>query len=271
MTKTQNQLAPFALSLVLFGVSCSDVGRPEADLGVVRAAISNVDARVLGFEELGAWTRTNGAASLAMNSAHVEGAASLAVSNVAFVELTSRPLASLAIAGGAFSLDVSLPSNQPNPNWYGLVQIFVDCPTANLHQRVVAERDLTGLERGTFSRLQFMLPSDVQSTLGTKHDDLRFKVVLNVPQNPSSYLLDRLSFVAAPDDPGTGGGQRVLGGAWAPGEPPRLVAKEVLAGVELGAWWVLVEALSPATAPHSVSRSPSEHGFITSCSAQPTR
>jgi hypothetical protein len=171
-----------------------------------------VDSRILGFEQPSDWVVTNGSATLASSPTHNEGAASLGVSNLAYVELTSAALSSVALNDGTVSLDVSLPTVQPNPSWYGQLQLYVDCQSANIYNRYVTSQELTGLPLGAFSRLQMTLPSDVTTALATAHGDLRFKVVLNVPQTSATVLLDGLHLNAKDGNGGTGGSSGTGGG-----------------------------------------------------------
>jgi hypothetical protein len=92
--------------------------------------------------------RVHSSATLGSSATHNEGAASLGISNVAYVELRSSALASVALNDGNMSLDVLLPTVQPNPYWYGQLQLYVDCPSANMHNRYVASQELTGLLSG---------------------------------------------------------------------------------------------------------------------------
>lgn len=217
VTRTTNQrvacarapLFAFSLSAVVFGAACSQAPQGESGPETSRMAISNASATILGFEESSSWSVSNGTATLASDATHSEGTASLAVSNVGYVELTSAPLASFPLSDGAISVDLMLPKDQTNPYWYGQLQVSLDCPSANIHGRFIGSSELTGLPLATFNRLSFVLSSDVVSAMSGTHNDLRFKIVLNVPQNSAKYLLDSVRLNAKDDGSNTGGSDSI--------------------------------------------------------------
>jgi hypothetical protein len=192
-------------AIAIFGGGCNQEAYSDGSLASNRSALSNNDARVLGFESVGDWSVTNGTATVASGTSHIEGAASLAVSQLGYVELTSGPLSSLAVNDGSISIDLQLPSVQPNPYWYGQLQMFVNCPSINIYNRYVGAQELTGLPLATFNRIAMVLPSDVTAAFAQSHDDLRLKIVLNVPQNSGTYFLDRLQLNSKDGTGGTGG------------------------------------------------------------------
>jgi hypothetical protein len=49
----------------------------------------------------------------------------------------------------------------------------------------------------TFSRVSFTLPQIMTAALENPFDDLRFTIILNAPQNPEPYLIDRFRFGGA--------------------------------------------------------------------------
>src|SRR5690349_12882137 len=76
----------------------------------VSEALTNDD--VLGFESLSGWSATAG--TLALSTDRVQGASSLAVSNVGYTQLTSAPLSSVPGLAAGGSVKLQLPTNQPN-------------------------------------------------------------------------------------------------------------------------------------------------------------
>jgi hypothetical protein len=191
---------------VFLGCACGQAGVAETGTSSGTSALTTIDGRILGFEQTGDWAVTNGSASVAGSSSHVEGEASLALSNLGYVELTSAALPSLAVIDGNVTIDLLLPNEQPNPYWLGQLQLFVDCPSASVNNAYVGASELTGLPLNVFNRIQFTLPSNVTAAMAVPHSDLRLKVVLNVPQNSATYLLDRLHLNATDVDGGGGGG-----------------------------------------------------------------
>lgn len=162
------------------------------------AITSNEEA--LGFEATQAWSKTAG--TFGLSQRHVEGQASLAVSNVGYTELTSRALSSLGPVGPNISFDLLLPTAQPNPSWLGAVDLYFSLPSAGISNRPLGHQELTGLPLDSFQRVQFALSAADRASLGGTYSDLTFKLVLNVPQGSGQYLFDRLSL----GQPGGGSG-----------------------------------------------------------------
>jgi RHS repeat-associated protein len=178
-------LAAFVCSVA----SCSDPPRESESVGSSTAALTS-NERILGFESVSDWSATTG--TLAASTRVVEGAQSLAVSGIGYTQLTSAQLSSLGTVDPSLTVDLLLPLAQPNPHWYGDLQIYVDLPSQNLYSAYVGQKSLTGLALDTFHRLSFPLPADIRAKLQASYTDLRFRIVLNVPQGTGQYLLDRL-------------------------------------------------------------------------------
>lgn len=96
--------------------------------------------------------------------------------------------------GRSVGFDLLLPTQQPNPWWYGTVALYLDAPSVGLYNRWIGLQDLTGLALDTFHRVELQLPEDVMTALQGPYSDLRIKVVLNVPSGTGTYLIDRLTF-----------------------------------------------------------------------------
>lgn len=146
--------------------------------------------QVLGFEDAGAWqgpgvlgtttTRTEGAASLAVQPSHHHA---LYVSSP--ISFTSGPPRSLRF-------DLRLPPTEPNPHEFGKAEVYLECPSAKLHNAHLGEVKLTGLALGTFHTLTFPIPSHVQKRLASGCSDLQVKIELHVPGSSGVYYLDNL-------------------------------------------------------------------------------
>ena len=96
------------------------------------------------------------------------------------------------------ALDLRLPSQQPNPFWYGFAQVFVSVPSKGINNVQLGQHELTGRPLNQFMRLDFNLSQDLVNKLSAGgYNDFRAKVVLNVPSNATgTYLLDNLRFIA---------------------------------------------------------------------------
>lgn len=112
----------------------------------VSQALTSEQQRILGFESVGGgsvdWASTSGVIS--QNAQHVEGNASLAISNSGNTTITSAALSSLGPVNDKITLDLLLPTVQPNPWWMGTVRLVIECPSQQLWWEGLAERQLTG-------------------------------------------------------------------------------------------------------------------------------
>lgn len=179
-------------SLAFFALAACSAGIETED-EVARTSSSLTNPDVLGFESVTGWSTTRGV--LSSNGNHVQGAASLGVSNVAGnAQLTSTPLSTLSTVSSTLSVRIRLPSSQPNPYWYGNIQVSVNAPSRGVYSAYIGQKELTGLPLGSFQKLDFSVPPAVVSALGSgSYSDLRFILTLNFPSS-STYLLDDLSF-----------------------------------------------------------------------------
>jgi hypothetical protein len=177
-------------SALAAGVGCG-AERDDGPVTVVSSALTNAD--VLGFETASGWSTTGG--TLATSTTRVQGAFSLSVSNLTGgAQLTSAALSTLPSVGPTLSIQIRLPTSQPNPFWFGNVQLSVNAPSRGVFSVFLGQKELTGLPMGTFQRLEFAVPVSVVTALGSgSYSDLRFTIGLNVP-SAGPYLLDDLSF-----------------------------------------------------------------------------
>jgi len=151
---------------------------------------------VPGFERANAWTSKQSTPSLSTTT-KTEGSTSLrVVPSTGWTELTSSPtsLVGAGNIGPTLKVDVYLPTNQPNPHYYGAVSVFVSSPAARIYNQYLGQVDLNGLSTGKFSTLNFTLPAAVQRNLGYGLTDVTFKIQLNVNANSSAYYFDNLRF-----------------------------------------------------------------------------
>jgi hypothetical protein len=188
------------LSSAVAGGGCG--AEPPEGVVTVSSALTNGD--VLGFETPSGWSTTGGV--LAASTTHVQGGFSLSVSNLpGGAQLTSAALSTLSSVGQTLSIQIRLPTSQPNPHWFGSVQLSVNAPSRGVYSVYLGQKDLTGLPVGSFQRLDFAVPASVVTALGSgSYSDLRFTIGLNVP-SAGPYLLDDLSFGGAGGGVGTNG------------------------------------------------------------------
>jgi hypothetical protein len=119
----------------------------------------------------------------------------MSVTQQGYIELTSVPLGTLSNTSQNLSLDIRLPSNQPNPYWYGQVQMHMSIPSRGVYNEYLGAQELTGLPLETFKTLSFVIPSAVVPKLPLSYSDLTFKITLNTPSGTArQYLIDNLRF-----------------------------------------------------------------------------
>lgn len=186
----------FSIALVPLAACSMGTENDSNDLAVASQSLT-ASGSVLGFESTSAWALNAGTATVATSTDHVEGSVSLAVSNINnYASLRSDATSAPTSVGSEVTLQIKLPIAQPNPSWYGQVQLFVDSPSRGLYSQPIGQAALTGLPVGTFRTLHFAIPTSIKTALlsGTV-SDVHYEVHLNVPSK-GVYLLDGLSFGA---------------------------------------------------------------------------
>jgi hypothetical protein len=156
---------------------------------------------VLGFNATSDWTASG--ATIAPGARRIEGSGSLAVSNLTYATVTSRALSMLGASeiGSTIGIDIQIPEFQPNPHYFGALQLYVNIPSRSIFNVLVGQKDLTYLPRASFRRIEFQLPPTVTAALRQTYSDLRFTIALNTPGGTGPYLLDRLSFQHEESEP----------------------------------------------------------------------
>ncbi|WP_437606917.1 PEGA domain-containing protein [Sorangium sp. So ce834] len=146
-------------------------------------------ASVLGFESIADWTASGAVKSASAD--HSEGTSALALRNFNFVELQSVPLTTVSGVTSTIAFDLKPPVSPG----FGNAQLVVNIPSQGVHSVWLGQVNLAGLPAGTYSPISFSLPASVVSALSNTYSDLTFKIVLNVPQTTTDYLVDNLRFV----------------------------------------------------------------------------
>jgi len=125
------RLAIPVLCVGLLGMASCDHADPDAvDVATVTSALSLPGTSVLGFEATAGWSVSSGSVALS-TGAHTQGTAALSVTApVNYTTLVSAPLSSglpplaaLTDTGATLQIDLSLPVSQPNPSYYGALQL----------------------------------------------------------------------------------------------------------------------------------------------------
>jgi hypothetical protein len=202
MTKNIQWL--FAASLSTVGLLGCAGGPPEpgSDTATSQGALTSVPATsVLGFETPAGWTVSSGTVA-SSTKAFTQGTAALAVTAPQnYTTLVSAPLASglaplagLTNPGATVEVDVQLPTSQPNPSYFGALQLYVSSPSHGVYNQYLGQSELTGQELGVFQTYQFAVTNLVSTQLaGATYSDLTFTIALNAPAGAKgTYLFDNL-------------------------------------------------------------------------------
>jgi RHS repeat-associated protein len=185
------------------GTSCDDghtcTVTDLCQAGTCQGSATNAcTAAVMDFDTLGTWSYAvpNGTI-VGLNPNHTQGTSSLEVKPHGFAPLVSIPQSSIGDAGPLALLDIMLPTQQPNPSWYGLVQLYVSIPSLGVNHEFVGQVELSGLPLAKWQTVAIQLSPAMATKLSATYSDLTFDLTLNVPQEQTaSYLLDNLRFVS---------------------------------------------------------------------------
>jgi hypothetical protein len=126
-----------------------------------------------------------------------QGSGSLGVSATGYTEIVSRSFNTAQLTGvtSSLSIDVFVPTKQPNPYWVGAIQLFATCPAAGIFNTYLGQGELTGLFQGEFNTVTFpTLPSNLIGAFSNPGNSCSLRVALNVNAGSGEYLLDNLAF-----------------------------------------------------------------------------
>jgi hypothetical protein len=196
------QTASFSFSSTFSGAVAGLDGVPVTVTVNVSASVNNPGAAcaglspiqvLMGFEDLG-WTSTQAQLSLSP-SLHTQGCYALNVAGSGYMVVNSAPFATpLTGVTSTLKLDVYVPPAQPNPFWFGAVQLYASCPSAGMNNAYLGQAELTGKPTGAFSTVSYSVPSNVRTTLLGSTNGCFFSVAVNVNATPTPVVLDNLRF-----------------------------------------------------------------------------
>jgi hypothetical protein len=150
--------------------------------------------RLFGFEDAQRWTSAQATLSLA-TSPLTQGCGALGVAGQGFMPITGAAFTTRGlVTNTALSVDLFVPSSQPNPSWTGALQMYLSCPSGNVFNQFIGQVELTGKPQNHYSTLRFPLPSATRSTLARALDDCAFAFALNVNETGQLWLFDNLRF-----------------------------------------------------------------------------
>ena len=179
--------------VLLLASACTAVGPTESTVTERSAVVLSSD--VLGFESPSLW---QAGVALTRNNAHTQGAFSLGVAAKGYVPVTSVALPPPIKVDPTLTVNLSLPTTQANPFWFGALPVFFNSPSANIYNAYVGQVELTGLPLGSFQTLPLKVPDDLRARIQPNATDFKVTVVINVPvESTGVYLLDWLSLATA--------------------------------------------------------------------------
>lgn len=151
---------------------------------------------IMGFENSDLWFFIFGSTGvLSNNTLHTEGSVSLNIAGNGFQQFSSPNINTTLIGPQSkFDVDIFVGTNQPNPDWIGQLQLYINCPSASINNLCAGAVELTGLQQGTFNNIEFTLPANVRSVLNGDYDDLSFSFALNTNAGSGPYMLDNIKF-----------------------------------------------------------------------------
>jgi hypothetical protein len=140
------------------------------------------------------WTRSVGTAVLTETSAESSHQnQSLQVSGCNYNAVDSPVFGSRELpAGTRLAFDIRLPTQQPNPTWYGDVQLHISIPSAGIHNLWIGQRLLNGLATATWHTLTYSLPSSVRTALAQNRNDVRIRLALTTGNCAAPLHIDNV-------------------------------------------------------------------------------
>lgn len=193
MRKTVTMMFVWAAGVQL-GCAYDVDSAAETSVASSREALASSKA-IWGFETLDGWSHSAGI--VALSSQHTQGGSSLALSGFTYSQLVSAPTAVSAIRN-VVSVDVQIPVQQPNPWYYGMVQLSLSAPSKGINNQYIGQKDLKQLTPGQFVQVDFPIPSNVQAQLANGASDLSVTLSTTVPAGAGTHLFDNLQVEAAP-------------------------------------------------------------------------
>jgi hypothetical protein len=180
-------------SPVTINIDVNANGTPATPAALACLNESGLD-RVFGFEDPSLWTSTQAQLSL-VTSPLTQGCGALGVQGSGFLSLAGAPFTTRGLAtNSALSVDLFVPTGQPNPSYTGALQAYLSCPSGSVFNQYIGQVELTGKPVGHYSTLRFPLPSAVRTALARPLDDCAFTLALNVNATGNTWLLDQLRF-----------------------------------------------------------------------------
>lgn len=184
--------APVRIDSLRFGGQITVRTAPHVPGGTALVTSSSV----LTFDDGDDWDATVGTMS-SESVLKTEGAASVAILSSGYTELVSRPFDTFELedVNARLSFDVRIPDLPAGYSWVGDMNVFVDCPSVNLHDLFVGHKALQILFESEFNRVEFALAPAVVAALAGSADECSFTIGLASSQTVAPIVIDRGGFV----------------------------------------------------------------------------
>jgi hypothetical protein len=154
----------------------------------------------LGFESISGWSSPQVVLSSVANPV-TQGLRSLQIGTApGSVDVVSASFSAALAPQGATRMIVDLwvPSNQPNPTFFGNLTAIISAPSAGVNAVNVGTLALTSRPTNAFSQFEFNLPTAVRSALDGSATDVSVKLVLAVNAGSGPWYIDNVRFLLPP-------------------------------------------------------------------------
>lgn len=153
---------------------------------------------LFGFENRSDWSSTQNATLAAESTNKIQGSSALAVVNASgYGVFTSRSFGSAEVGPvtSKLALSIFIPRPQPNQHWTGDVSLAMTCPSKNIHNQPLGQNSLTNRFQNEYNRLEFAVPAQLASQLGSTFSGCQLHVALNVGGGAGTFVFDNMAFV----------------------------------------------------------------------------
>jgi len=184
--------APVRIDSLRFGGQITVRTVPHVPGGTAVVTSSSV----LTFDDIDDWQAAVGTIG-SESVLKTEGDASVALLSSGYTELVSRPFDTFELedVNARLSFDVRIPDLPAGYSWVGDMNVFIDCPSINLHHLFVGHKALQILFEAEFNRVEFPLAPAVVAALGGAADECSFTVGVASNQTIGPLVIDRGGFV----------------------------------------------------------------------------
>lgn len=154
--------------------------------------------QIMGFEDVTKWQFVFGTSgTLSSSSEATGGLLSIHIEGNGWQQIKSVDINTeeLPTVTSKLAFDLYIGDNQPNQYWVGQVQLFINCPSANIDNQYIGLGELSGQTLGQFSTFTFNLPPNVISVMNGNHSDLSFSIGINTNYGSGPYYFDSMRFI----------------------------------------------------------------------------